>query len=324
MRKLHVASVSVAMALFIQFAHAQNYPSKPVRLVTPNTAGSPADVLFRQVAEQLQERFGQAFVVDSRAGAGGAIAMENVSRSAPDGYTLLACSDAPLTVSPSVYTNLPVVPLRDFAPVAIVADSFVYVLVVNPATAKSLKEFISYAKQHSGSLSYGSAGHGSGSNMMTEIFKEKAGLSGLQHVPHKGLMAAATEVVAKRLDMYIGPDGVLERLIRSGSLIGLATSGAKRSPLLPEVPTFAEAGLPGYVPPVGWIGILAPAKTPDAIVTLLNREISRITRTPKIVEIIAKLGGEPASDSAAEFKARLQETTKYWAAVVRDHGIKGE
>jgi tripartite-type tricarboxylate transporter receptor subunit TctC len=304
---------------------AQPFPSKLVRIVVNTPPGSPIDPIARLTADQLRERLGQPFIVENRPGAGGSIGSDSVANSPADGYTLLLTNDAPLTVNPSVYAKFPVDPLKSLAPVAMLGDGGASVLVVSAnLPVRSLAEFVEYARTRAGALNYASGGHGTPSNILAEIFIRQAQLD-LQHVPlSRGLATAAAEVSAQRVAMYISPPGLLVGHIRSGTLRALATAGAKRSALLPEVPTFAETGYPAYVPPSWWFAVFAPTGTPAEVIELLNSEIRRIVAMPRMREALAAQGVEPGALSPAEVGDRLRRDTGYWSGVVRTLGIRAE
>lgn len=320
---IRLLAAAIAMAVMLAPAHAQPYPSKPVRIVV-QAAGAPIDLTVRVMAELLRERLGQPFVVENRPGAGGGLSMKVVTNSAPDGHTLFATFDAPLTISPSVYPNFPVDPLRQFVPIAIFGDGGASVLVVQsqlPVT--SLEALVQIARRNPGTLNYASGGHGTISNILSEMFKRQAGID-LQHIPHNSPVAAVTEVLAQRVAMYIAPPGLILGHIRAGTLRPLAVAAAKRSALLPEVPTFAEAGYGVVNPPPWWFAILAPAQTPVEVVDLLNAEVLRAAHSPKLREHLANQGLEPGTLKPAEVMQRLRRETEYWRGVVQTLGIKAE
>ena len=313
------------LALASPPALSQSYPSKLVRIVVTGNAGSPIDLFARFVADQMRERFDQPFVVEGRPGAGGAIGMEVVVKSQPDGHTLLAALDAHLVVSPSVYANFAVNPLRDLAPVAVLGDAIVVVLVANAGMpVQTLAEFVNYARARPGALSYASGGHGTYSNIVAELFLRQAQLEVL-HVPYNRPPAAvANEVVSQRVAIYMALPPTVQQYIRAGTLRALAVAGSKRSPLLPEVPTFAEAGYPAFAPPPQSFMVLAPAHTPADVVEALNAEIQRISAMPKMRELLAAQGAVPGALSVAEATARLRRDTDFWSGVVKALGIKAQ
>jgi tripartite-type tricarboxylate transporter receptor subunit TctC len=316
--------VAFLLALAAPAALSETFPSKPVRVVVPQPPGSPLELATRLVADQLRERFGQPFVVENRPGAGGGIAMEIVAKSPPDGYTLLASFDGPLVVSPNLFTGFPVDPVRDLRMVAIYGDGGASVLAVGPQIpVKTLADFVAYARARPGELSYASGGHGTNSNILSEVFKQQANLD-IVHVPFKGPVAAATEVVAQRVAMYISPPSSVLRHLSAGSMRALAVAGANRSPLLPDVPTFAEAGYRTISPPSWWFAMLAPARTPAEVVDALNAELLRIVQTPKLREFLATQGLEPGTLPPAQAAAQLARDSAYWAEVIRAHRIRVE
>jgi tripartite-type tricarboxylate transporter receptor subunit TctC len=314
--------VLFAAALLLGQAHAQGYPSKPVKIVVAAGPGVAVDVTIRAIAEQLRARLAQPFVVENRPGAGGALALEQVAAAPADGYVLLASFDAPLTMSPSVFPNFPVDPVRQFVPAAIFGDGGASVLVVSPGLpVRTLQELVAHAKQNPGKLDYASGGHSTLSNILGELFKRRAGVD-IQHVPHTGAVAAISEVVAQRVAMYISTPGPVLGHIRAGALRPLALAGARRSPLLPDVPTFVEAGYPEINPPEWWHALLAPAGTPNPVVERLNAEVLRIAQTPAVREHLEQQGLEPGTLKPEPSRERIRHEVNYWKGVVKTLGIK--
>ena len=300
-------------------AWSQSYPSHPVRIIVPFAAGGPADIYARVVGQRLQEALGQAFVVEDRPGGGSVVGTDAVAKSAPDGYTLLMMSNTH-TVNESLISNKPFQLLRDFVPVAPVNYSDL-VLVVHPSVpANTLKELIALAKSKPHVLNYASSGPGTPYHMAGELFKAMAGLD-IVHVPYKGSSGARTDILGGQVQMMFDAITTMAPNVRAGKLKALGTTGKVRSPVLPEVPTVAEAGVPGYEAVI-WLGIMAPAGTPKPIVERLNAEIRKIVNRPEVKEAWAKQGAAPMNMSTDEFGQYLREDIAKWANIVKISGAK--
>ena len=313
------ALAALLAVVLVPTALAQPYPSHPVKVIVPFAAGGPADIYARAVAEKLQAGMGQPFVVEDRPGAGSILGTEAVHQSAPDGYTLLMMSNTH-TVNESLVPNKPFDLMRDFVPVAPVNYSDL-VLVVHPSVpAKTLKEFIALAKAKPGQLNYASSGTGTPYHMAGELFKHMAGVN-IVHVPYKGSSAARTDVMGGQVQMMFDAITTMAPAVQAGKVRALGTSGKVRSSVLPDVPTISGAGVPGY-DAVIWLGIMAPAGTPKAIVEKLNAEITRIVNTPEMKAAWDKQGAVPMSMSTAEFEKYLREDIEKWARVVKISGAR--
>ena len=315
-----VALVASAVALAWPAASpAQDYPSKTVRFIVPFGAGGPADVFARQLAQYLSEGLKQSFVVEDRPGAGSIIGSDMVAKSPPDGYTLLVMSNTH-TVNESLIPNKPFQLMRDFVPVAAINYSDL-VMVIHPAVpAKDLKEFIALAKSKPGQLNYASSGAGTPYHMAGALFKALSGTN-LVHVPHKASGEMRSSVIGGHVQMGFDAITTMASTVKSGQVRALGTSASKRSTVLPDVPTIAEAGVPGYESTI-WIGIVAPAGTPKAIVDKLNAEINKAINRPDVKAAWDKQGAVPLAMSPAEFDAYLRKDIEKWAKVVKDAGIK--
>jgi tripartite-type tricarboxylate transporter receptor subunit TctC len=303
-------------------AKAQDYPSKPIRLVVPFAAGGATDVLARLVGERLTASLGQQVVVDNRPGAGGNIGSDIVARAEPDGYTILMGAVGTHAINPSLYPKMPYDPVKDFAPVTLVA-SVPNVLVVNPEVpAKSVEELIDLAKAKPGELNFASSGNGTSIHLSGELFKAMTGTD-IVHVPYKGSGPAVTDLLGGQVQMMF--DNMPSSLphVKAGKLRALGVTSAKRSPALPEVPTIAEAGVPGY-DATSWFGILAPAGTPEPVVTRLQGAIVQALGEPEMRQRMADLGAEPVGDTPAEFGQFIAAEIAKWAKVVNDAGVKLE
>ena len=300
-------------------AAAQTYPSRPVRIIVPFAAGGPADVYARFIGQRLQEALGQPFVIEDRPGGGSVLGTDAVAKSAPDGYTLLMMSNTH-TVNESLIANKPFQLLRDFAPVAPVNYSDL-LLVVHPSVpADTLKEFIALAKSKPHALNYASSGPGTPYHMAGELFKAMAGLD-IVHVPYKGSSGARTDILGGQVQMMFDAITTMAPNVRAGKLKALGTTGTARSPVLPDVPTVAEAGVPGYEAVI-WLGILAPAGTPKPIVERLNAEIRKIVNSPEVKDAWVKQGAMPMSMSTEEFAQHLRDDIAKWANIVKISGAK--
>lgn len=303
-------------------ALAQSYPAKPLRFVVPFAAGGGSDLVARTVAAKLTEALGQPVVVDNRAGAAGSIGADIAAKSPPDGHTLLLGSNGPLAINPSLYAKLPYDASRDFAPVSLVTI-MPFVLVVHPALpVRTVKELIALAKSKPGQLNYGSPGNGSTTHLANELLKSMTGTS-ITHVPYKGVAPAATDLISGQVQMMSGDLSTLLPHVRSGRMRALAVTAARRSSLLPNVPTVAEAGVPGYEAS-GWFGVLVPAGTPQPIVTRLNSAIVKGLESSDSRERLAALGGEVAGDTPEHFAAHIRTEAAKWSKLIRTLGLKNE
>ncbi len=301
---------------------AQQYPIRPLRLIVPNGAGGSTDLVARTVANKLADALHQQVVVDNRGGSGGIIGTEIVGKSAPDGYTLLVGTIGNLAISPHLYRKLPYDPLRDFAPVTQLSAA-AYMLLVNPALpARSVRDFVNYAKNRGGQLSYASAGNGTGSHLSTVLFISVAGLD-IAHVPYKGGAPGITDLIANQVQMMF--NGIPSSLphIASGRIRALAVSSPNRVAVAPELPTFAEAGYAG-AEATSWTGVLAPAATPPAVINRLNTELRAILQSHDIRSRMQADGAEPAGSTPSAFGAYIRSELAKWGTVVRATGARAE
>jgi tripartite-type tricarboxylate transporter receptor subunit TctC len=299
---------------------APAYPSRPIRLVVPFPPGGATDILARDVAQKLTEAWGQSVVVDNRPGAGGNIGSELVAKAPPDGYTLLMGTVGTHAINASLYAKMPYDHIRDFAPVILVAG-VPNVLVVNPALpVNTVAELIAYAKANPGKLNFASSGNGTSIHLSGELFKVMAGVQ-MTHVPYKGSAPAVADLISGQVQLMF--DNLPPSLpqIKAGKLRALAVTSSTRAPALPDVPTMAEAGLPGFEAS-SWFGVLAPAGTPPAIVAKLNAEIARWLATPEAKERLSKQGADAAGGSPEDFVKHIAAETTKWAKVVKDSGAK--
>src|SRR4051794_10209704 len=300
-------------------ASAQDYPARAVRVIVPFGAGGPADVYARVIAQHLSEQLKQTFVVEDRPGAGSIIGTDAVAKSAPDGYTLLLMSNTH-TTNESLVANKPFQLMRDFVPVATLNYSDL-IMVVHPSVpAKDLKEFIALAKGKPGALNYASSGAGTPYHMAGELFKAMSGTE-IVHVPHKASGEARNSVMGGHVQMMFDAITTMAPNVAAGQVKALGTTGTKRSPLTPDVPTIAEAGVPGYEATI-WLGVMAPLGTPQDIVDKLNSEITKVVNRPDVKEAWAKQGAVPLVMSPAEFDKYIRADIEKWAKVVAAAGIK--
>ena len=315
-----VRSVAIAFCLGLTATSslAQEYPTKPIRIIVPFAAGGPADVYARFLGVRLQEALGQPIVVEDRPGAGSIIGTDAVAKSAPDGYTLLMMSNTQ-TVNETLIPNKPYQLMRDFVPVAPVNSSDL-VLVVHPSVgANSVADLIRIAKASPGKLNYASSGPGTPYHMAGELFKAMAGVD-IVHVPYKGSSGARTDVLGGQVQMMFDAITTMTPNVKAGQVRALGTSAAKRSTVLPDVPTIAEAGVPGYESTI-WLGIMAPAGTPKAIVDKLNAEINKAINRSDVKEAWDKQGAVPLVMTPTEFDAYLRKDIEKWAGVVKAAGL---
>jgi tripartite-type tricarboxylate transporter receptor subunit TctC len=314
---MRALALSFFALLFAATAAAQTYPSRPVRIVIPLSPGGTTDVPGRIIAQKLSESLGQNFFVENRAGAGGTIGADFVAKARPDGYTLLLTA-SPFVIAPHVYKKMPYDALADFAPVVRIATG-AYVLVVHPSLGvNSVKELIAAAKKDPGKIDFASSGNGSAQHLVSELFMYMAGIK-LNHVPYKGSGPAQNDLMAGIIKVsFVGTPIAIPHM-KSGKLKPLGVSTSKRSPEMPDVPTVAEAGVPGYEAIV-WIGLLAPAGTPREIVVKLNGDIAKLIRTDEVRKLIGPTGMEPDPDTPEHFATYLKADYDKWGKVVRDSG----
>ena len=323
---MRVRVILLLLAAVIPVAGAQNnpgtYPSKPVRFIVPYVPGGAADIVGRAVAQRFSERFGVPVIVDNRAGAGGNLGTELAAKSTPDGHTILMGNVGPLSISVSLYKKLPYNPLTDLAPVSLMVI-YPNVLVVHPGVAaKSVSELVTLAKARPKQLAFASAGTGSSTHLAAELLKSMAGID-MVHIPYKGGGQAVVDVMAGQVQLYFSSMlGALPH-VKSGKLRALGVTSAKRSRATPDLPTIAESGFPGYEA-VNWLGLLAPARTPAAIIARLNGEIVKIFSQPDVEERLAAQGGEAQTNTPAQFAEHIQSEIRKWSRVIKVSGMQSE
>ena len=318
--KRGVLLLGLLAASFAGFAQ-QPYPNRPVKIIVPFAASGPADNYARFMAQRLQEALGQNFVVDNRPGAGSIIGTDAVAKSAPDGYTLLMMSNTQ-TVNESLIPVRPFNLLKDFVPIAPVNYSDL-VLVAHPSVpAQNLPELIKYAKANPGKINYASSGNGTPYHMAGELFKYMAGVN-MTHIPYKGSAAARTDVLSGQVDVMFDAVTTMTENIKAGKVRGLATTGRTRSTVAPELPTVNDDGVPKYEALI-WLGMMAPAGTPDAIVQRLNTEINKIVNAPDVKATWAKQGAVAMSMTAPVFAKYVADDVAKWATIVKVSGAKAD
>jgi tripartite-type tricarboxylate transporter receptor subunit TctC len=312
-------ALAAALVSTAYTAAADDYPSRPVKIIVPFSAGGPADVYARFVGNHLSEALKQAFVIEDRPGAGAVIGTEAVAQSAPDGYTLLMMSNTH-TTNESLLPDKPYKLMQDFVPVAPINYSDL-VMVIHPSVpANNLKEFIALAKSKPNELTYASSGPGTPYHMAGELFKAMSGTQ-ILHVPYKGSAGARNDVLGGHINMMFDAVTTMAANVEAGQVKALGTTGDKRTAVLPNVPTLAEAGVPGYEATI-WLGIMAPKGTPQAIVDKLNAEIGKVVQRDDVKQMWAKQGAEPMVMTPDAFKTYLEKDIAKWAEVVKVSGAK--
>jgi len=317
---LRIALACVAGLSFS--ALAQQYPAKPVRMVVPFPAGGPTDIVGRTIGQKLNDTLGQPVIIDNRAGAGGVIGTEHVAKSPPDGYTLLLGSISGLAVAMSLYPNRGYDSLRDFAPVT-QAVTVTNILVVHPSLpVKNVRDLLALARAKPGALNYASSGSGTVTHLAGELFKT-LGRVNIVHVPFKGGAPALTALMSGEVQMSYENSLIVVPHIKAGKLHALAVTGVQRSKLMPELPTIAEGGLPGYAAS-GWYGFVVPAAVSKEIVSRLNADIARILRMPDVVERLSGQGAEPVGGTAEQFGAFIRSEIEKWTGLVKTANMKAD
>ncbi|HEX6297734.1 MAG TPA: tripartite tricarboxylate transporter substrate binding protein [Burkholderiales bacterium] len=302
-------------------AWSQSYPTKTVKIVVPYGVGGPADIYARFLGAKLQDALGQTFIVEDRPGAGSIVGTDYVAKSEPDGYTLLMMSNTH-TVNETLIPKKPFELMRDFAPITGVNYSDLLMVIHPSVPANNLKEFIALAKSKPGALNYASSGNGTPYHMAGELFKAMAGVD-IVHIPHKGSDGARNSILGGQVQMMFDAVPTMASNARAGKVKALATSGAKRSPVTPDLPTVAEAGVPGYESGI-WLGLMAPARTPRPVLEKLNAEVNKIINSAEVKEAWAKQGAFPMGMSIEGFDKFLREEVVKWAKAVKASGAKAD
>ena len=309
----------LSAALLATAGQAQDFPNRPLRFIVPFPPGGSSDLIARAIAPRMAERMGQPVLVENRPGAGGMIGVEMVAKAPPDGYTIGLAAAGALSSNISLYASMPYHPERDLAPVSMLA-MIPFFLVAHPSQPASLKELIDTAKARPGMIAYGYGGNGSTMHLAGELFNMMAGVT-LQPVPYKGSGPVSTDVLGGQVPLGVVDVPSAIAHVRAGKMRALAVTSKRRISAAPEVPTFEEAGVPGYEA-IGWFGAVAPAQTPADIVNRLNREIAAALSVPEIRERALAAGAEPLTNTPQEFAAIIREETRKWALVIRTAGIK--
>ena len=317
-RTLAVATFA-ALALAGAPSQAQDYPSRPVKVVVPFSPGGAVDGPMRLIAQELSKRWGQQVFVENKPGAGATIGSELVAKAAPDGYTLLLASQT-VAISATLYTKLAFDPIEDFVPISLIGRE-PGVLVVNPAfPPKTFQEFVAYVKERPGQVDYASSGNGSGQHLFAAMLASMTGLK-MNHIPYKGSGQATTDLLGGQVMVSIPGTAGMVGHIKAGKLRALAVTGARRSPQLPDVPTVMESGVPGYEAYV-WMGLLAPKGTPAPIIDRLYRELMPVLATPEVKAYMATAGIEIVGSTPAEFGRFFRAEKDQWAKIIRETGAK--
>jgi tripartite-type tricarboxylate transporter receptor subunit TctC len=311
--RLLASAIALVIALSAAAASAEEYPSRPIRLVVPYAAGGGADSVARIVARRLSETIGQPIVIENRGGAGSIIGTELVKKSDPDGYTLLLGQSGPISINPAVYKNLPYDPVKDFAPVSM-TTAYPYIMVVSPALGvKTVQEFVALARHKPGALNYGTTGVGAANHLVTELFDSMAGIT-MTHVPYRGTALAVTDLLAGHVQVVFADPITALPQINAGALLALAVTSKERSPVAPDLPTMSESGYPGF-DAIAWHGILAPAGTPAAIIRKLNAEIVAALKDPETRSLLEKQAMQTVGSSPEDFASFIRQDIAVWKEV---------
>ncbi|MEP7327762.1 MAG: tripartite tricarboxylate transporter substrate binding protein [Betaproteobacteria bacterium] len=320
-RCLTVAGAVLCAGLLVDAASAQDFPTRPVRVIVPFSPGGAVDGPMRMIAQELSKRWGQQVVVENKPGAGATIGTELVAKALPDGYTLLLASQTN-AISATLYTKLPFDPIEDFVTISLLGRE-PGVLVVNPSLpVNTLQEFVTYVKAHPGQVDYASSGNGSGQHLFMALLASQTGMK-LSHVPYKGSSQATTDVLGGQVPVAIPGTAGMVGHIKAGKLRALAVTGATRSPQLPDVPTVMESGVPGYEAYV-WMGLLAPKGTPVTIIDKIQRDVVAVLATNAVKNYMATAGIEIVGSTPTEFNTFFRAERALWAKVVRDTGAKAD
>jgi tripartite-type tricarboxylate transporter receptor subunit TctC len=299
---------------------ADDYPSRPIRLIVPFAAGGAADAVARIIGKRVGDALGQTFVVEDRGGGGGIIGAELVKNSDPDGYTLLLGQSGPISINPGIYAKLSYDPEKDFAPISM-TTAYPYILVVNPSLGvKTVAELVALAKSKPGQLNYGTAGVGVSNHLVTELFDSKAGIK-MTHIPYRGTSLAVADLIAGQVQVvFADPVSALAQ-VRGGTLIALAVTSKERSPVAPDVPTIAESGYPGF-DAVAWHGFMAPAGTPPAIIERLNTEIVKALKDPETARLIEQQAMQIVGSTPQAFAGFIKQDVVLWKEVARQAKVE--
>jgi tripartite-type tricarboxylate transporter receptor subunit TctC len=321
-RRIMLAAMALAALACAPTAFAQAYPAKPIRMIVPYAAGGPTDVLARVMAQKLGEAVGQPVYVDNKGGGNGIPGTDAIARATPDGYTIGLSTIGPLAVNPSLFQNVPYDPLKDFAPVMVLARSYSLLATYPGVPAHDLRELVALVKSHPGKYTFASGGVGTTQHLSGELFSNVAGVKML-HVPYKGEGAAQTDLLSGRVDMMFTSTIVGYQNVKAGKLRAMAVTSAHRLASMPEVPTIAEMGYPGFEV-TAWYAMVAPAGTPEAVVKRLNDALQGVLKDPDVVKRLETLGAVPAGGPPADLTALLRTELPKWRDVIRRADIKPE
>jgi len=319
--KLVTVCIVALLAAGVEPAWTQNYPSKPIRVLLGYAPGGPTDVTARLVGQYLHETLGQPLVMDNRPGAGGSVAANMLTQADPDGYTLLLGANGEIAIAPNLHKKLPYDPLRDLAPISRVGWSQLVLVVYPGLPAKTTADLINLAKARPGSINFASAGIGSTAHLAGEYFKHLANIN-IVHVPYKGAGPAMSDLMGGQVQMLITGYSAASTHINSGKLRALAVTGAKRLRAAPDLPTIGET-VPGYEV-TSWYGFFAPARTPQAIIARLHKDVADVVKRPDVVERLVTLGIEPEGNTPAEFKAQIAREVATWGKVIKAANVHVE
>jgi tripartite-type tricarboxylate transporter receptor subunit TctC len=313
-------ALALVTALAADATRADDYPSRPIRLIVPYAAGGGADSVARIVAKHISATIGQPIVIENRGGAGSIIGTELVKNADPDGYTLLLGQSGPISINPAIYRKLPYDSVRDFAPISM-TTAYPYIMVVNPGLGvKTLQEFVALARSKPGALNYGTTGVGAANHLVTELFDSRAGIK-MTHIPYRGTALAVTDLLAGQVQMvFADPISALPHL-KAGTLIALAVTSKDRSPVAPDVATISESGYPGF-DAIAWHGILAPANTPSAIVNRLNAEILKALKDPKTAALLEQQAMQTVGNSPQAFADFIKQDIAIWKEVAEQAKVE--
>ena len=322
LRIFAVISAIVTLGISLQglAADGDGYPNRPVKLVVPYPPGGAPDVAARMLGGKLSELSGQTFLVENRSGAGGNIGAEFVAKSAPDGYVLLFSTDPPITINGNFVANLGYDPIKDFAPVSLVATLSFILLATPSLPANSVQELITLAKANPGKFNFASSGTGTQMHLAGEMLNTRAGVQ-IVHVPYKGFSAGVIDVMSGKVEITFASVSAAASLVKSGKLKALAITSSKRSEVMPQVPTLVESGLPGFEL-YGWAGLLSPARTPRPIIDKLRNQLTRVLQSQGVAGQFAAVGMELSPSGPEEFAERIVSETRMWARLIKDLGIK--
>jgi tripartite-type tricarboxylate transporter receptor subunit TctC len=316
------ATLAAASAAPAFGAAAESYPSRPIRLIIPFPPGGGTDIMGRTLAAKLGSSFGVQVIADNRGGAGGIIGTETAVKATPDGYTLMIGSVSTISINPSLYKKLPFDPVKDLAPISLMASTPSALVVTTSLPVDSAKALIALAKSKPGHLTFASAGSGTSHHLGGELLKLTTGID-IVHVPYKGTAPAVTDLVSGQVSMMIANIPSVMPMIKAGRVKALAVTSLQRSPQLPELPTVAESGVPGFEVIV-WYGVFAPAATPPALISRLNTEVRKIVAMPDVKERLAGEGAEAIGSTPQEFSKRIKDDLEKWAKVVKNSGARAD